>query len=150
MVLAYGPQGGLVGAELGQAGEDFVPERVVEVAGAVAGDPRQLGQGEDRVAGLAAGGERAAEQTPGPALGGLLEDDRVGRPVQRDAGTQAAQAPEDVGARWTVRRFLKRASPSDSLSPAPAAPGWRRTATSRQARAARAWAGRPSSTGWSP
>ena len=54
----------VVGAQLGQAGQDLLPQRVVQVACAIAGDPCQLGQGEDRVGGLTAGCERAAEQLP--------------------------------------------------------------------------------------
>src|SRR5580693_8792615 len=57
MILAYRPQGSLVGAECDQTGQDVLPQRVVQIARAIAGDPRQWAQGEDRVAGLAAGRE---------------------------------------------------------------------------------------------
>ena len=66
VVFADRPQGGLVGAEGFEPGQDPLAERLVEVAGPVARDPRQLGQREDRVGrsrGRAGSGDRGGRGT---------------------------------------------------------------------------------------
>ena len=130
-----------------RAGRDHaVADVLVEVAGAVARDPRELRQGEDGV-GRSRGPGRTSrlEERVDPALGGLLADGRVGRAVERDPRPEPAQAPEDVVRQARPRQLLRsgprRATPSARPR---AVRGWRRSATSRPARAARAWAGPPS------
>ena len=107
-----------------------IREALVEVAGPVARDPGELGEGEDGVGRLAARGERAVEQGPGPALGLLGRDHRVGRAVERDPGPEPAEAPEGIGRRGSAgARSLTRASPSGSLGRGRAVPA---TAAHRQ------------------
>ncbi len=55
VVFADGAEDGLVGAELFEAGQHLVAQRVGQVARAIARVARELREGEDRVAGLAAG-----------------------------------------------------------------------------------------------
>ena len=116
VVLADGPERRLVGAEARRGGRGPRRGGLVEVAGPVAGDPGELGQGEDGVGRLAAGGERPVEQGLDPALGRLA----AGRPCWpgRRAGPGPRAGPGTRGrepAGSGRARSLIRASPSGSL-----------------------------------
>ena len=93
IILADRPQGGLIGAGSSQTGQYLLPERVVQIARTIAGDPRQLAERENRVASLAAVCELPIEKVPRPALCGLSEDDGVGRREERHSSTQTTQTP---------------------------------------------------------
>ena len=133
VVLADGAEDGLVGAKLFEAGQHLLAQRVGQVARTIARVASKLRQGEDRIAGFAAGRVLPGEQEVDPPLDGLTADHGVGKSVQRDAGAEASQAPGQVTGRGWSGQLLDERPPqplldlgSQSLQAGGAAPHFRK------------------------
>ena len=120
---------------------------LVQVPRAVAGDPGELDDREDRVGRLSTFGRGPLEQGSEPARRFLDRDHRVGRSIERHPGTDPAQAPERVRGDWgdpgpspgrrptapsriRVQPFERGGAPPDlgqlvGLGPGPGRASWR-------------------------